>query len=189
MRRRISIRGRVRPSVGPQVHRSVGPSRVIFGGENYAYQAHLVRCIWPCLNVFFSGRLFFTFHFQSNAEDKPVKLQSWATTQIEDFFMFFLTIVQCSEFTANFFGGMVRSAQSHLKRREDRMRVIFHIMASLTNFQDFLICFLKNSDEKFVFPFSEKLTLILKSIKAIHHMMPEQYQQKHFSQCQARHLH
>ena len=44
MRRRISIRGRVRPSVRP----SVCPSRVIFEGEKYAYKAHLVPCIRPC---------------------------------------------------------------------------------------------------------------------------------------------
>ena len=37
------------------------------------------------LVVCFFGRLFFTFHFQSNAEDKRIKLQSWATTQNEDF--------------------------------------------------------------------------------------------------------
>ena len=44
MRRRISIRGRVRPSVGP----SVRISRVIFEGEKYAYKAHPVPCIRPC---------------------------------------------------------------------------------------------------------------------------------------------
>ena len=48
MRRRISIRGRVRPSVRRSVGPSVGPSRVIFKGEKYAYQAHLVPCIRPC---------------------------------------------------------------------------------------------------------------------------------------------
>ena len=44
MRRRISMRGRVRPT------------RVIFEGEKYAYQAHLVPCIRPCLKK--SHRLF-----------------------------------------------------------------------------------------------------------------------------------
>ena len=43
-----SVRPQVRRSVGP----SVGPSRVIFEGEKYAYQAHLVPCIRPC---FYSG--------------------------------------------------------------------------------------------------------------------------------------
>ena len=48
MRSRISIRGRVRPSVGPSVRRPVGWSRVIFEDEKYAYQAHLVPCIILC---------------------------------------------------------------------------------------------------------------------------------------------
>ena len=51
MRRRISTSGHVRPSVGPSVRPSVGPSRVVFEGEKNAYQAHLVPCIRPCLDV------------------------------------------------------------------------------------------------------------------------------------------
>ena len=40
MRSRIFLKNYVRPSVRP--------SRVIFEGEKYAYQAHLVPCIRPC---------------------------------------------------------------------------------------------------------------------------------------------
>ena len=53
MHRRISIRGRVRPSVRP-AYRSVRMSHVIFKGEKYAYyKACLVPCIRPCFLSFF----------------------------------------------------------------------------------------------------------------------------------------
>ena len=59
MRRRISIRGRVRPSVRPSVRWSVCPSRVIFEGEKYILGASCA--VYPALFSPFLGFLRATY--------------------------------------------------------------------------------------------------------------------------------
>ena len=64
----------------------------------------------------FFGRLFFTYQLWSNAEGKQIKLQSLATTQIEDFFKFFyhkivfnsssiVRVINCSSIYYEIFWG------------------------------------------------------------------------------------